>query len=317
VSDIQVPEEDPAPIGPPLNATIRNREVILGSPNTRARLDAPFRSGVFVSATTPLSPEEESLLAGASRQPISEVQAQRKNGQPVIIQAGLGSSAARASLQEHQSLGLPAEILEQWSVLKTITYWGMSTLLASTSVALGLGAGFVGLYVLGSTIALGVAGTIGFICAPIVVITAIALALRHRQRIQMADGSWDMRRTARTERESSAQLTQCWEDIFSIRKQLADSHLPEIAIRDIRSALDDLEESLVTFHLMEPDIKTEAAQTLSVALQDIAVQLAPDNKNKATLEASLRKLSLSAAMGKEATRSARASEMTSSKFDSA
>ena len=124
-----------------------------------------------------------------------------------------------------------------------------------------------------------------------------SLATRHRARINQADDAWDAARQHLAKRRTSKESRQCWASIADLRKALPSSQLPEIAQRDIRTALDELEAGLSS---NEPAQAEANLAPVAAALQALTVQLATPKSDTTSLEDSLRKLSSTMRLGKEA-----------------
>ena len=235
----------------PAAATIRNREVVYQSNASRARRDIPFRSGVCVQAERTWTPAQRSVVGGLSNRSQSDINTHCEQGSYITLTAGISAPDAQRIAQRLQQLEISGRVLTQWSYGR---------------IALVLLFGFVG----AAPAAALISG----------VLTHLAMSSYIFGRSCCCCGLWShsfrdtrilvhastvhsdcrcvMGTCAALVRRPLSRPTNVLDAYFSIRDHLSQSELPDIAKRDIRNALNTLEE-----HLRN---NIDAAQSMSETL---------------------------------------------------
>ena len=293
--DLESPLDPEAPpSGPPANATIRNREVILSSPNSRAKLDAPFRSGVVIPGGVALTARQRSLVAGYMEQPIAWVDDQVQANRPLVLKAGLQSDAAQRFSDARVAEGLPTKVIHQWGLFKTLLVLG-GGILAGSAVAVftNLVAYFSYLLIGAALLAfLGLAASLVF--ATLFLLGTFAVVVRQRAKVKHADGAWDDARSATMKRQGTQDDSKVRHALYAIRRKLPQSGLPDIAKDDIIALLETLESALAN------QAAASQPEALHQILVDIESQLALEQQQGPDIQNLLDRLTETTRLGREA-----------------
>ena len=117
--------------------------------------------------------------------------------------------------------------------------------------------------------------------------------IKQRRNIKQADKAWDDARSESADQIDSSHL-QAKDAIYSIRRALPQSELPDIAKMDIIGILDELDSAL------ESSDAPIDPQSLHQILQDIQGQLTQRHPKSNDIQALLGRLSQATQIGREA-----------------
>jgi len=270
---------------------MRNRAVKTGSFNSRATADSPFRHGVLVNTEAGLSPADKSFLSGLLERPLAWVDEQVEAGRPLVL-AGLGKEAAQTLLSRLTEANLTASRVSQSRplaiVFKSALWVGFSSFLLGAGLALtGL------LWTTHGSSAL-VATAMGLGGAVTTGLTALFFALRSRSVLSHARSLW--KGQSPPKRHASPSNTDWQDRLYALRRGLPQSALPDLAITDVRVALNELEKALE----QADELSQAEHEGLSKKLQEIETLLNDSDTQPIDLQSSLTQLADSARMGREA-----------------
>ena len=269
----------------PAAATIRNRDIVYQSNASRARRDIPFRSGVCVQPDPTWSSAQRSGVGGLAKRPQSEIDAYCDRGASMTLAAGLPAADAHHVLQKLQTIALSGRVKTQWSYgrMALLFLLGLGGIAPAAALfSAGLAHLALSSFVLDGIVGI---GAFGFASAG-----TIFTWWLHRRSIRAAKASWDHARQW-FEHQPQAQQS-CCSRIFSIRIHLSNSELPEIAQKDIRSALNTLETHLVN--------NPNTAQGMESTLLQIEEQLAHNSVSETMTAEVLGSLERAVSLGRSA-----------------
>ena len=222
----------------PEPATLDKGEVKLttrSSAQSRARADRPVPAALVVvpsSVLATLPPAALSHLAGVIELPLSDIRRAVKDGAPLVVSTVSRRGAAPAELARHQqvlSMPLAQHAPPGFGRIVEILFF--------------LGAGAAGLATAAATGVAGmaIAGAVGAALSAV----SVFGGWRSRRDFRTAVDAWEAQEDLR------GSTAEGLATISALRRELAESELPDTVLRDLRDALEPLEQPGVDRALRE------------------------------------------------------------------